>query len=133
MVSPINCSIPKDVQRPLTFRDNLSTHATNSFKAFGHDLLGFTIGCSFFPRSNSVVESNGKGKGGKKVNTSLMECVISDPSKEGREMVLQGNVGIKTSTNQKKKDKGKISKLPCRGLNHVESHEFKGGVFNPYF
>ena len=50
MVRSINNSIPKDDQC-LKCGDNLATHATHPSETLGHDLVGFTIGRSFFVRS----------------------------------------------------------------------------------
>ena len=81
MVSSLNFSIPKYAHCPLKLVDNLVTHATHPSEARCHDLVGFTISLKCFPRSNYVVDSNGKGKGGREVDISPMECAVLDLSK----------------------------------------------------
>ena len=56
----MNISIPSAIQSPLKCGDNLVIHVTHSFEALSHDLVGFTIGRNFFPRSSSVLDLNGK-------------------------------------------------------------------------
>ena len=63
-------------------------HESYPFEVFSHDLVGFTIGRNFFPRSNSVMDLNGKGKLGGEEDAPLRECANSDPGKGGR-IVLQ--------------------------------------------
>ena len=81
-----NCSIPKDAYCPLKCGDNL---VTQPFEALAYDLVGFTIDLNFFPKSGSIIDLNGKRKGGRKVDTSPMKCATSDLSKRGRETILQ--------------------------------------------
>ena len=81
-------SIPNAIQSPLKCMDNLVIHAPHPFEALSHDLIGFTIGRNFFPRSTSVVDLNGKGKLGGEEDAPPRECANSNPSKGGR-IVLQ--------------------------------------------
>ena len=84
----MNRPIPNAIQSPLKYRDNVVTHATHPSKALVHDLVGFTIGFNFFPRSSSVVDLNGKGKLRGEEDASPRECANSSPSKRER-IVLQ--------------------------------------------
>ena len=114
VVRSINGSIPIDAQCPLKCGDNLTTHVTHSSEALGHGLARLTIDLNFFQRSNSIAKSNGKGKGGEKVDTSPMECSISYPSKGGRDKeILQSKGGIRVSTSQ-----GKMS--TNKGLDYLD-------------
>ena len=79
----MNHSIPNVIQNPLNCEDNLVTHATHSSKALGHDLVEFTIGHNFFPRSSSVGDINGKWKLVQEKDTSPRECANSCQSKGG--------------------------------------------------
>ena len=86
-------------------------------------LVEFTIGLNFFPKSISVADRNGKGKGGGELDTFPIECAIPDPSKGGRDKeTLQRKSSIKTNTGQRNNN-GKGNGLPCRRLNLVVSHE----------
>ena len=58
------------------------------FEALGHDLVKFTIGRNFFPRSSSVADLNGKGKLGGEEDAPPRECANSSLGKGGR-IVLQ--------------------------------------------
>ena len=77
--------IPNAIHGPLKCGDNLVTHPS---KALSHDLAKFTIGLNFFPRSNSVVDLNGKEKLGGEEDVSPRECANSGLSKGGR-IVMQ--------------------------------------------
>ena len=102
----------------------------HSYEALSHDLVSFTIGLNFFPRSSLVPNRNGKGKAGGEVDTSPIECVRHDPSKGGRDKeILQIKGGIKASIGQIT-DKGEEIKLHRRGRDRTTSHGSKVG--NPY-
>ena len=75
MVRRMNRSIPNAIQSPLKCGDNLVTHATHPFEALDHDLVEFTIGRNFFPRSSLVANLNGKRKLGGEEDAS--ECAKS--------------------------------------------------------
>ena len=66
----MNCSIAYAIQSPLNCGDNLVTHATHPSEALGHDLVEFTIGRNFFPRSSLIADLNGKGKLGGEADVS---------------------------------------------------------------
>ena len=61
---------------------------SNIHASYDHDLVGFTIGSNFFPRSSSIVDLNGKGKLGGEEDASPKECANSGLGKGGR-IVLQ--------------------------------------------
>ena len=65
----MNRSIPNAIQSPLKCEDNLVIHETHPCKALGHDVVGFTKACNFFPRNSSVADLNGKGKLGGEEDT----------------------------------------------------------------
>ena len=59
-------------------------HASYPSEVLSHDLIKFTIGRNFFPRSNSVMDLNGKGKLGGEEDAPLRECANFDLGKGGR-------------------------------------------------
>ena len=70
----MNRSIANAIQSPLNCEDNLVIHAPHPSEALGHDLVGITIGRSFFPRSSLVANLNGKGKLGGEEDARPREC-----------------------------------------------------------
>ena len=84
MLRRINRSILNAIQRPLKCEDNLVTHLTHPSKALGYDLVRFTIGLNFFPRSSLVTYRNGKGNLDGEEDTSPRECANSGLSKGWR-------------------------------------------------
>ena len=77
----MNRSIPNAIQSPLKCGDNIVTLAIHPSEAFGHDLARFTMDHTFFPRSSSVADLNGKGKVGGEEDASLRGCANSSLSK----------------------------------------------------
>ena len=84
----MNCSIPNAIQSPLKCGDNLVIHVPHHSEALGHDLVEFTIGRNFFPRSSLIAELNEKGKLDGEEDAPPRECTNSDTCKRGR-IVLQ--------------------------------------------
>ena len=63
--------------------DNLVIHGPHSSEALSHDLVGFTIGRNFFPRSGSVVDLSGKGKLGGEEDAPARDCVMQGWDRDG--------------------------------------------------
>ena len=70
---------------------------SHPFEALGHDLVKFTIGRNFFPRSSSIAYLNGKGKLGGENDGPIRECANSGLGK-GRGIVLQRKNDVRAST-----------------------------------
>ena len=79
----MNRSTRNAIQSPLKRGDNLVIYVLYHSEALGHDLARFTIGHSFFPRSSSVADLNGKGKLSGEEDVSPRVCVNSGPCKGG--------------------------------------------------
>ena len=93
MVRLMNRSIPNAIQRPLECGENLVIHAPHHFQALGHDLVRFTIGRNFFPKSSSVADLNRKGKLGGGEDASLREFMNYDEEDAPPREFLNSNPG----------------------------------------